>query len=237
MPRVAVVTGGTGSIGRATCRRLVDDGFVVIAADMQAPAEAVEGCTFAQLDVRSGASIAGVLDRAESLGSLAAVVTAHGILRGTPVGAFDEDAIAAVFDINLTGVARMANAAANRIGDRGALVFVSSITAQIGRTHSAFAYQATKGGVESMTRAFAVALGGREVRVNCVAPGFVSVPMQGEGAASRAQQGEDALLALTPFKRLITPAEVAGVIGFLCSDRASGVTGAVIPVDGGERAY
>ncbi len=91
--------------------------------------------------------------------------------------------------------------------------------------------------MESLTRAFAVDLGKRQVRVNCVAPGFVSVPMRGEGAAQRAKQSDDTILAFTPLKRMATPEEVANVIGFLCSDLASGVTGAVVPVDCGQHAF
>jgi NAD(P)-dependent dehydrogenase (short-subunit alcohol dehydrogenase family) len=237
MAGVAIVTGGAGSIGMATCRQLASDGFTVVIADTRPPDEAIAGGVFAELDVRSASSIAALFDVAAEHGPIVAVVAAHGILRGTPVGTFDDDAVLSIFDINLTGVARLANVAATRVADGGSVVFISSITAKIGRTHGAWAYQATKGGVESMTRAFGVALGPRNVRVNCIAPGFVSVAMQGEGAAQRASQGDANLLALTPMKRLVTPAEVAAVIGFLCSPAASGVTGAVIPVDNGEHAF
>jgi NAD(P)-dependent dehydrogenase (short-subunit alcohol dehydrogenase family) len=236
--RVAVVTGGGGSIGFATCRRLVADGWDVIAADTRPPDETLAGCTFAELDVRSPESIAAVFAAAEARGTFAALVTAHGILRETKVGAFDEDAFEAVFGINLTGVVRVCNAAAERLADGAAMVLISSVTATMGRAHGAHAYQATKGAVESLTRSFAVALGPREVRVNCVAPGYISVPMQGAGADVRARLGGTApLIAATPFGRLVTPEEVADVIGFLCSRQSSGVSGAVIPVDGGERAF
>jgi NAD(P)-dependent dehydrogenase (short-subunit alcohol dehydrogenase family) len=235
---VAIVTGGTGSIGSAACRTLAEDGWTVVAADMTPWEEAPANCTFVPLDVRSSASVAALFDAAAALGPIGALVTAHGILRETKVGTFDEGAVDAVFGVNLTSVARVCNLAAPRIADGGAMVLLSSVTANMGRSHGAFAYQATKGGVEALTRAFAVALGPREVRVNCVAPGYLSVPMAGEGAAVRARLGGiEPLLALTPFKRLIAPEEVADVIAYLCSRRASGVTGAVIPVDGGERAF
>jgi NAD(P)-dependent dehydrogenase (short-subunit alcohol dehydrogenase family) len=235
---VAIVTGGAGSIGWAACRRLGGDGWTVVAADTRPPAETLANCSFVELDVRSPESVAALFDAAAARGSVSALVTAHGILRETKIGTFDEDAVEAVFGINLTGVARLCNIGAERIADGGAMVLISSVTAQMGRSHGAFAYQATKGGVESLTRALAVALGPREVRVNCVAPGYISVPMFGEGAEVRARAGgNEPLLALTPFKRLITPEEVADVIAYLCSRRSSGVSGVVIPVDGGERAF
>jgi NAD(P)-dependent dehydrogenase (short-subunit alcohol dehydrogenase family) len=238
LPKVALVTGGTGSIGFATCRRLVADGWDVVAADTQPPGEPLDGCTFVELDVRSPDSIAAAIDVAVARGTFAALVTAHGILRETKVGTFDAADIDAVFAINLTGVARICNMAAPRLTDGGAMVLLSSVTATMGRSHGGYAYLATKGGVESLTRAFAVALGPRELRVNCVAPGYISVPMRGAGADVRARLGGTGqLVALTPFGRLVTPAEVADVIGFLCSRQASGVTGAIIPVDGGERAF
>lgn len=235
---IAIVTGGAGSIGWAACRKLVGDGWQVIAADAHPPSEKLAGCTFAELEVRSPSSVAQLFDLASARGAVGALVTAHGILRETQVGTFAEDAVKEVFDINLTAVARLCNLGAAQIRDGGAMVLISSVTAQMGRAHGAFAYQATKGGVESLTRALAVSLGPREVRVNCIAPGYLSVPMRGEGAEVRARHGgAEPLLALTPFKRLVTPDEVADVIAYLCSPRASGVSGVVIPVDGGERAF
>lgn len=238
MADIAIVTGGSGSIGWATCRRLAAEGWTVALADVHAPAEMPAGCTFIELDVCSPESVADLFDAAAALGCVRALVTAHGILRETKVGTFDEDAAGAVLGVNLTGVARLCSVGAQRIADGGAMVLISSVTAQMGRAHGALIYQATKGGVESLTRGLAVALGPREVRVNCVAPGYISVPMRGEGAEVRARLGgNDPLIALTPFKRLITPDEVADVIAYLCSRRASGVSGAVIPVDGAERAF
>jgi 3-oxoacyl-[acyl-carrier protein] reductase len=235
---VAIVTGGAGSIGGATGARLAQDGFTVVLADVNEPKEAISGCVAARLDVRSTESIAGVFRYAASLGTVKAVVNTHGILHETPVETFNEEQIEAIIAINLTGTARMAHAAGEHLANDGSLVFVSSVTASIGRAHGGYAYLATKGGIESLTRAFAVALGERGIRVNCVAPGFVSVPMQGTGAESREKRGGTAgLMPFTPLKRLVTPAEVGNAIGFLCSRLASGISGVILPVDAGQAAW
>lgn len=238
MAGVAIVTGGTGSIGRATAEVLQHDGYTVVLADVNEPKAASAGFAFAKLDVRSGASIAKVFRFAATLGPVRAVVNAHGVLHETPLETFDEALTEETIAINLTGSARVAHAAGHHMPDGGALIFLSSVTAAIGRAYAAYAYQATKGGVEALTRAFAVAFGERGVRVNCVAPGFVSVPMQGTGAESRAKRGgTEGLMPFTPLKRLVRPAEVADAIAFLCSDRASGISGVVLPVDAGQRAF
>ncbi len=101
---VAIVSGGAGSIGTATCRRLASDGYAVILADARPPDEDVAGCVFAELDVRTASSIDRVFELAASHGTLRAVVTAHGILRGAPPGTFDEAIVGSIFDVNLSGV-------------------------------------------------------------------------------------------------------------------------------------
>lgn len=238
MTDVAIVTGGTGSIGSAISRCLVSEGWSVLMGDLLPPTGRVDGCDFIELDVTSEHSVNAAFDRAAALGTVKALVNAHGILRETTVGTYNEENVEAILDVNLKGVARTCNAAVRRIADGGAIVLLSSVTASMGRTQNGYAYQATKGGVESLTRTFAIALAPRGVRVNCIAPGYLSEPMRGEGAALRARQGGNAALEqFTPFGRLVTPQEVAQVVAFLCSPRASGISGVVLPVDGGQRAY
>jgi NAD(P)-dependent dehydrogenase (short-subunit alcohol dehydrogenase family) len=235
---VALVTGGTGSIGREICDRLEANGFAVLAADPVKIDEAATGRPWIELDVRSISSIARAINEAQSLGSLKALVNAHGILHETKVMDIADDVMQRITDVNLQGVARMCSAVSKIIVDGGAIVNLSSVTASMGRTQNSLIYQATKAGVESITRSFAVALAHREIRVNCVAPGYLSEPMRGDGRVLRALQGgNDALKSFTPFGRLITPNEVAHVVAFLCSSGASGISGVVLPVDGAQRAY
>lgn len=238
MADVAIVTGGTGSIGVAVCATLQAQGWVVVAADLVAPPDEPLQWSFEKLDVRSTAGIRDLVDLSASLGTLRALVNAHGILHETPWDDDDEDRLDAILDINFKGVARMSRAAGRALAEGGSIVNLSSVTASMGRTRNAYAYQSAKAGVESLTRTMAIALAPRGVRVNCVAPGYLSEPMRGDGSILRAQQGgNEALAQFTPSGRLVTPAEVAEAIAFLCSKRSSGISGVVLPVDGGQRAY
>jgi 3-oxoacyl-[acyl-carrier protein] reductase len=235
---VALVTGGTGNIGRLICERLAEDGFRVVVADIgeapDLPAEFIRQ----RLDVRDAPSVEAAFENAARHGKLKAVVICHGTIRFTDIETATEEDMMCVADVNLLGVARVCRAAARWVVDNGAIVNVSSVVASMGRARGAFMYSATKAGVESITRTYAVGLGKRGVRVNAVAPGFLSQPMStGEGVRMRAEQGGmEKLLQNSPMGRLATPKEVAEVVAFLCSARASGVSGVVIPVDAGQRA-
>ena len=236
--RVAIVTGGGGSIGSASAQCLARDGWTVVQADITAPAELAPRAKFHELDVRDGESIRRTLEFAATLGDIHAIVIAHGILLETDPGNIDEDRLDATIEINLKGVARIASRADNYLCNDGAIVTLGSFIASLGRGVNGFVYQATKAAVESLTRTYAIRLAARGIRVNCVAPGFVTVPMRGEGTTLRGLQGgNDKLAGVVPLGRLVTPTEVGDVVAFLCSERASGITGVVIPVDGGLRAY
>lgn len=237
MPEVALVTGAAGKIGSATCELLLADGYSVLAADLAEPADERPGLTWQRLDVTDSASVAAAFDTATELGELTAVVNSHGILRHTRPEEPADEAMRQIISVNLEGLGKVLQAASGRLGEGDSIVSLSSITAKIGRAKGAFVYAATKAGLESMTRSFAVALGPRGVRVNAVAPGFVSEPMAGEGSDMRqVQGGDEPLIAATPLGRLVTPEEVAETIRFLCSERASGISGAVIPVDNAQGA-
>jgi 3-oxoacyl-[acyl-carrier protein] reductase len=236
-PDIALVTGGAGGIGREICKRLAEDGFRVVVADVgdapDLPAEFIRQ----RLDVRDAASVEAAFENAAQHGKLKAVVISHGVIEFTDIETATEEDMTKITDVNLLGVARVCRAAAHWIVDNGAIVNISSVVASMGRARGAFVYCATKAGVEAITRSYAVGLGPRGVRVNAVAPGFLSQPMSGEGARMRAEQGgNEKLLPFSPMGRLATPKEVAEVVAFLCSEKASGISGAVIPVDAAQRA-
>jgi NAD(P)-dependent dehydrogenase (short-subunit alcohol dehydrogenase family) len=233
---VAIVTGAAGGLGRAICARLAADGLTIAAADVITP-EDPGNYAWLELDVRSTESIEAAVRAASELGRLRAVVNSHGILHFTDPADFSDDVMRAIIDVNLEGVARMCSIASRYLQADGSIVSLSSVVAGMGRAKGAFVYGATKAGIESLTRYFAVAFGPKGIRVNAVAPGFVTLPMSGDGAKMRAVQGGDeAVLQFSPMGRLVTPEEIANAVAFLSSPQASGISGAVIPVDVGQRA-
>lgn len=237
---VALVTGAAGNIGRQVCVCLARDGYRIVAADHAPdPGDLPPGCSYVHLDVRDEASIRAAFDVAASMGPITAVAAAHGILAISRVDDATKEDLQPITDINLLGVALVCVEAGRRMGPGGAIVNVSSVVATMGRRGAgAFMYTAIKAGVEALTRSFAVGLGPKGIRVNAVAPGFLTTPMAGLGAQARAKLSSmDEMLIYSPLGRLATPVEVAEAISFLCSARASGISGVVLPVDVGQRAW
>ena len=237
----ALVTGASRGIGAASARAHARDGFDVAvgyaadadgaAATAAAVQEAGRRAAVHQADVSDEAQAAGLVAAAEeALGPLDALVLNAGITRdGLAVRMSDED-WSAVIDTNLSGAFYTARPALRGMLRRraGAIVAVSSIVGLIGNPGQAN-YAAAKAGMIGMVRALAREAGGRGVRVNAVAPGYIATDM----TASLADEHRDALLAQTPLGRLGDPEDVAGAVAFLCSPAAAFVTGAVLPVAGG----
>lgn len=241
MAPVALVTGGSRGIGRATALALAADGYDV-GVGYQAGAEAaaetvalVEGLGRRGLahaaDVSNEAAAAGLVAAVEDgLGPLDALVLNAGITRDGPALRMSDADWRLVVDTNLTGAFLVAKPALRGMLRRraGSIVAVSSVVGLVGNPGQAN-YAAAKAGMLGMVRTLAREAGGRGVRVNAVAPGYIATDM----TSGLADAHRDAILAATPLGRLGEPEDVAAAIAFLCSPAAAFMTGSVLAVDGG----
>ena len=233
-----VVTGGAGCIGLAICRRIRAAGLTPVAMDLAAAIDAVDwdsppdqGIVPVAGDVTDRASIeaaARSLDQAEPVTGL---VNCAGVLKDTYLGRMSDDAMNLMFSVNVAGTARVTDVFAPLLADGSAIVNIGSLTGQIGRFVGASVYGATKAGVSAYTTYLAVELAPRKIRVNCIAPGVIRAPMSPSMAAISG--GEEASAAHTILGRIGEPEEVAEVVEFLLSARASYITAQTILVDGG----
>jgi NAD(P)-dependent dehydrogenase (short-subunit alcohol dehydrogenase family) len=178
------------------------------------------------LDVRDNAAITAFIG---TLPRLDILVNCAGIIRR---GAEHDPAIfAEVLDVNLTGTMRLCAAARPLLARTGGcIVNTASMLAFFGGGLVP-GYSASKGGVAQLTKSLAIAYSADKIRVNAIAPGWVATPLtqalQDDPARSAA------ILARTPLGRWGKPADIAGIVVFLCTPAASFITGAVMPVDGG----
>lgn len=240
MPDVALVTGGTGGIGRAICERLARTGYVVIAGDVDVRSETTGtagpgSVVDTPMDVTSRDSVDAVIATAIRLGRLQAIVNCAGILRDTPTSTMPMANADAMWRVNVEGMAEVCRGALPHLPMGAAVVNIGSIAGSVGRFERIAMYSATKAGVEGFTRVLACEFASRGIRVNAVAPGFIRTAMSPDWQAISG--GEGALAKHVPLGRLGEPAEVAEVVEFLLSERASYITGAVIRVDGGVWAW
>jgi 3-oxoacyl-[acyl-carrier protein] reductase len=237
---VAIVTGGAGGIGQAINRRLVREGYTVVAGDLPAalaaddPSRPDGSIVGVEMDVRDQASVDAAVARAVALGRLRGVVNCAGLVRFTPVATAAEDAMEILWQVNVAGMARVNKACATHLAAGAAVVNIASLTGLIGRLTGASMYGATKAGVMAYTRYLACELAVAGVRVNCLAPGYIAVPMSESMRA--VSGGEEAITPTVPLQRLGTVDEMAEIVEFLLSDRASYITGATIVADGGVTA-
>lgn len=245
--RVVVVTGAAQGIGAACVRRLVEDGASVALWDLaEAEAAALAQPLAAQgarvlalrCDVSSKAEVEAALAATlADFGRVDALVSNAGIFRAAPFLEVSEADWDAVLAVNLKGSFLVGQAVARQMvaqGGGGAIVQMSSVNARLAIPTIA-SYNASKGGIEQLTRAMALALVDHGIRVNGVAPGTIATALARE-AVLTSDEARTRILGRTPMRRLGEPHEVAEVVAFLLSDAASYMTGETVLVDGGRMA-
>ncbi len=240
--RVALVTGGTGGIGAATCARLAAEGVRVAVADLDATrAKGVAGeldGLGVPLDVRSTDSVRAAIAEVErELGPIDLLVNNAGVAEDDFFVRTTEEMWDHILSVNLRGVIAVTHAVLPAMQDRrdGAIVNVSSEAGRVG-SELGVVYSASKAGVIGFTKALARETARRGVRVNAVAPGPIETRMlrhPGEVLGPLGERFVRGMITATAMRRPGLPEEVAGAIVFLASDDASFVTGETIGVSGG----
>jgi 3-oxoacyl-[acyl-carrier protein] reductase len=238
-PRVAIVTGGSGGIGRAVCERLAADGMDVVVHYAGNPARADEvvrsitsaggAATAVKADAAEEAEVVALFDAADqTYGGVDVVVHTAGIMLLSPLVDLKLDDLDRMHRTNIRGTFVVDQQAARRLRRGGALINFSSSVVKIALPDYT-GYAATKGAVDAMTLILAKELRGRDVTVNAVAPGPTATPLFLDG---KDQATVDRLAGMPPLERLGVPEDIAEVVAFLAGP-ARWVNGQTVYANGG----
>jgi 3-oxoacyl-[acyl-carrier protein] reductase len=240
--KVIAITGGGSGLGRAASRLAAQGGASLVLGDLSkegldTSADAIlsDGgkVSALEMDVRDPADCQRLADLAlEKYGRLDGAVCGAGISGNVPVMEMSLEEWRRVIDVNLTGVFLSTQGMARAMiqaGNGGSLVTITSDLAIRGRPTSAH-YVAAKAGVIGLTKSFALALAGNNIRVNALAPGITDTPL---ARAGRTQEMMDERARDVPFGRIGQPEDIGDVICFLLSDASRWMTGQTVYVNGG----
>jgi meso-butanediol dehydrogenase / (S,S)-butanediol dehydrogenase / diacetyl reductase len=240
-----IVTGGTSGIGEATCRRFIEEGAQVVAfgygeeETMEASSRTPGLLKAIRMDVADQEQVASAFAEADEIfarsggsSGLDVLVSNAGISVRRPFLEIDAAQWQRVLAVNLHGMFYCSQEAAKRMESTGGVILMTASANGL-EGHPNYAdYNASKAGVILLAKTMALELAPR-IRVNCVCPGYVLTPMQEREYTPEMIEGVNSQI---PLKRHAEPREVAALFAFLASEEASYITGAAIPIDGGETA-
>lgn len=239
-PRAAIVTGGSGGIGRGTVSRLAEDGFSVVVnyvgnrdraeeavgIVVQAGGEAIA----VQADVADEAAAARLFAAAEdAFGGVDVLVHAGGRMDLQPMAEYDLEVFDELIRVNTRGTFVINQQAAKHLRDGGSIINFSSTVVKLALPTYA-AYSMSKGAVEALTMTLARELRGRNITVNTVAPGPTATPLFLDG---KTDEMVERAAQQPPLERLGQPADIAAVVAFLASPAGHWVNGQVLFANGG----
>jgi len=224
--RTALISGGTSGIGLSVARAFADSGASVHAVGLgDLPADQ-GNLRFVSLDVTDLEACRRFI---ATLPQIDFLVNAAGIIRRDDE--FTVDVFQQVIDVNLTGAMRLCTEAREKLAaSHGAIVNIASLWTYFGSPRAP-AYTASKGAIGQLTKSLAVAWAADGIRVNAVAPGWIATPLTDALQHDPARSAP--ILDRCPMKRWGLPEEVAPPVLFLCSEAASFINGAILPIDGG----
>lgn len=225
-----IIFGGSRGIGAACVKAFAEAGWQV-ASTSTSQAAAGSGKSY-QVDIRDAAAVAKVFEQVEAdFGSAPQAVVANAGINvpGAPLASFSAENFQKLMDVNVTGAFNVLAEAARKVKDNGAIV---AITTSLVRhvVPGTGPYAATKAAVESLVRAMSKELSGRGVRVNGVAPGPVDTDLFNAG---KTEEMKARMAAFSPLNRIGKPEEIAEVVRFLASDKASWIQGQIVQPNGG----
>lgn len=234
--KVAVVTGGASGIGLATTKKLLSEGANVVILDLKMDEEIInslgENVLYLKCDVSNEENVKNCIEEIIKKFNHIDYLVANAGIGGSASKPHEVsmDEWNKVISVNQTGIFLLNKYVINEMlkSGKGAVVNTSSMYGLVGSTTS-FAYSASKGAINQMTRSLALTYARENIRVNAIAPGYVDTPI----LSMVPDNIKEAMGTELPIGRLGKDTEIANLICYLLSDDASFITGAIIPIDGG----